>query len=98
MSFYTDLTHSMTEVAEIERSDEDMAASEGTRSDPIRPLTDDSSNAMRDSNLRPVAPITISSDEAPDIPDQIPRSPSHDMPRRVASACLLYTSPSPRDA
>ena len=76
----------MTEVAEIERSDEDMPASEGTRSDPIRPLTDDSTSVMRDSNIRPMLPIVISSDEAPEISVQTPRSDSHDMP------CLLYTS------
>ena len=93
MSFYTDLTHSMTEVAEIERSDEDMATSEGTRSDPIRPLTDDSASVMRDSNLRPVLPIVISSDEAPEISVRTPRSPSRDMPRRVTSAQPVRRSP-----
>ena len=83
----------MTEVAEIERSEEDMTVSEGTRSDPIRPLTDDSANAMRDSNLRSVPPIVISSDEAPDISARSPRSPSHDMPRRAASAQPVRRSP-----
>ena len=42
MSSHADLTHSMAEVTEIERSDEDMTGSEGIRSDPIRPLAGDS--------------------------------------------------------
>ena len=85
MSFHTDLTHSMTEQAEIERSDEDMTVSEGKRSDPIRPLTDDSASAIRDSNLRPVPAIVISSDEAPEISVETPRSDSRDMPRSATS-------------
>ena len=93
MSSHTDLTHSMTEVAEIERPDEDMTASEGTRSDPLRPLTDDSANATRDSNILPVPPIVISSDEAPEISVQTPRSGSRDMPRRATSVQPVRRSP-----
>ena len=70
-----------------------MPVSEGTRSNPIRPLTDDSASAMRDSNLQSVPPIVISSDEAPGISVQSPRSPSRDMPRRATPVPPIRCSP-----
>ena len=93
MSFCTDLTHSITEEAEVEHNDEDMPVSEGTRIDPLRSLTDSSAVATRDSNLWPVPPIVISSDEAPKISVHFPRYRSHDMPRRATSAQPVRCSP-----
>ena len=81
LSVHTDYTHSITVVSEIERAAEETSPSEGTRTAPLQPSTDDADTVMRDSNVPSLPAITISSARLNKVSVQPPRS-SRTMPRK----------------